>query len=138
MTAFIMGFQKLKPKIVAYRDYPNFDNAKFRSDIVTKFRSEIIADTSNMDNFGMYKSTIFNIFNRHVPVKKRYIRANETLFMTKELPKAIMKRSIFRNIYFRKIQPIVTKKTRSTQRNLCKKLLKNTQISYFENLDKNY
>ena len=100
MTAFIMGFQKLKPKIVAYRDYQNFDNAKFRSDIVTKFRSDIITATSNRDNFGMYKSTIFNIFNRHVPVKKRYIRANETLFMTKELPKAIMKRSIFRNMCF--------------------------------------
>ena len=52
-----MGFQKLKPKIIAYHDYKNFDNAKFRYDIVTS--------TSNIDNLGMYKSPIFNIFNRH-------------------------------------------------------------------------
>ena len=68
-----MGFQKLKLKIIAYCDYKNFDNAKFRYDIVTA--------TSNVHNLGMYKSTIFNIFNRHVPIKKKYIHANEATFM---------------------------------------------------------
>ena len=62
VTKFKMGFQKLKPKIIAYRDHKNFDNAKFRYDIVTA--------TANMDNFGMYKSTIFKTFNRHVPIKR--------------------------------------------------------------------
>ena len=52
VTEFKMRFQKLKPKIIAYRDYKKFDNAKFRSDIVTA--------TSNVDNFGTYKSTIFS------------------------------------------------------------------------------
>ena len=66
-----MGFQKLKPNKIAYRDDKSFDNAKFRYDIVTA--------TSNVDDFGMYKSTIFNISNRHVPVKKKYIRANVRL-----------------------------------------------------------
>ena len=46
----------------------------------------------------MYKSTIYNIFNLHVPVKKRYICANEAPFMSKELHKAIMKRSRLRDI----------------------------------------
>ena len=50
---FIIGFRKLKPKIIAYRDYKNFDNAKFRYDIVT--------GTSNIDNLGMYKSP-FSIY----------------------------------------------------------------------------
>ena len=84
-----MGFQKLKPKVIVHRDYDNFDNVKFRYDIVTA--------TSNVDHFGMYKSTIFNIFNRHVPIKKKYICANEAPFMSKELYKAIMKRSRLRN-----------------------------------------
>ena len=48
---------------MAYRDYKNSDNTKFRSDIVTA--------TSNADNFGVYKMTIFNILNRHVPIKKK-------------------------------------------------------------------
>ena len=63
-------------------------------DIVTcSYMIDIVTATSNVDNFGMYKRTIFNIFNRHVPIKKKYIRANEAPFMSKELHKAIMKRS---------------------------------------------
>ena len=53
VTELKMGFQKLEPTIIAYRDYKNFDNAKFRYDLVTA--------ASNVDNFGMYESTIFNI-----------------------------------------------------------------------------
>ena len=66
VTEFKMGFQKLKPKTIAYRDYKNFDNARFRYNRVTA--------TSNVDNFGMYKSTIFNICNRHVAIKKVHSR----------------------------------------------------------------
>ena len=72
VTESKLGFQKLKTKVIVYRDYNNFDNVKFRYDIVTA--------TSNVDHFGMYKSTIFNIFNRHVPIKKKYIYANEAPF----------------------------------------------------------
>ena len=75
VTEFKMGFRKPLPKIIAYSDYRNFDNAKFRYDIVTA--------TSNVDNFGMYKSTIFNIFDLHIPIKKKYNRANEAPFMPK-------------------------------------------------------
>ena len=34
VTEFRMGFEKLKPKIIAYRDNKNFDSQKFRSDTV--------------------------------------------------------------------------------------------------------
>ena len=120
VTEFKMGFHKLKPKVIVYRDYRNFDNAKFRYDIVTA--------TSNVDDFGMYKSTIFKIFNRHVPIKKKYIRANEAPFMSKELHKVIMKRSRLRN-KFQEHRTNTNKKNHSIQRNLCKKLLKNTKKS---------
>ena len=82
----------------------------------------------------MYKSTIFKIFNRHVPIKKKYIRANEAPFMSKELHKAIMKRSRLRN-KFLKHRTDTNEKNYSTQRNLRRRLLKNTKKSYFENLD---
>ena len=111
--------------MIVYRDYKSFDNAKFRYDIVTA--------TSNIDNFAMYKSTIFNIFNRHALIKKKYIRANEAPFMSKELHKAIMKRPRLRN-KFLKHRTDTNKKNYSTQEYLCKKLLKNTKKSYFENL----
>ena len=122
VTEFKMGLQKLKPRVIVYRDYKNFDNAKFRYDIVTA--------TSNVNDFGMYKSTIFNIFS----IIKKYIRANEAPFMSKELHTAVMKRSRLRN-KFPKQRTDTTKKNYSTQRNLCQKHLKNTKKTYFENLD---
>ena len=47
------------------------------------------------------KSNIFNIFNHPVPIKKKYIRANELPFTSKELQKTIMKRSRLRNKFLK-------------------------------------
>ena len=57
--------------------------------------------TSKVNNSGIYKSTIFSIFNRHVPIKKKHICANEAPFMSKGIHKAIMKRSSLRNIFLK-------------------------------------
>ena len=76
-----MGFQKLKPQVITYRNYKNFDNDKFQADIKTcRF------DKNNTNSF---KETIHSIFNKYAPVEKKYIRANEASFMTKNLPTAI-------------------------------------------------
>ena len=50
--------------------------------------------------------------------------------MTKDLHKAIMKRSKLRNKFLKS-----RRKNHTSQRNLCKKLLKNTKRTYFNNLD---
>ena len=78
--------------------------------------------------------TISNIFNRHVPIKRKYICANEAPFVSKELYKTIMKISRLRNIFL-EYTTDTNKKSYNTQRNLCKKLLRNTMKSYFENLE---
>ena len=44
---------------------------------------------------------VFHIFNKHAPIKRKYIRANEAPFMTKDLHKAIMKRSKLRNKFLK-------------------------------------
>ena len=105
LTELKMGFQKLKPHIVAYRDY-NFDNEKIWSD-VQRCGSE--------KNLKCFKETLLCKFNKDAPIKRKYVHANEAPFMTKELHKAIMKRSRLRN----------------------KKLLRSTKKSYFNNLDIN-
>ena len=80
VTQLKMGFQKKLPKIITYRDYKKFDNAKFRDDV-------------NNFAFDKLDVTIFNIFDKHAPIKQKYLRANEAPFMTKELHREIMKRS---------------------------------------------
>ena len=71
-----MGFQKKLPKIIAYRDYKKFDNAKFRGDV-----NNFAFDQFDISNF---KETIFN--------KQKYLQENEVSFMKKELHGEIMKR----------------------------------------------
>ena len=78
--------------------------------------------------------TVFHIFNKHAPIKRKYIRANEAPFMTKDLHKAIMKRSKLRN-KFLKSRNLSDRKNYTSQRTLFKKLLKNTKRTYFNNLD---
>ena len=41
--------------------------------------------------------TVFHIFIKHAPIKSKYILENEAPFMTKDLYKAIMKKSKLRN-----------------------------------------
>ena len=81
----------------------------------------------------IYENTI-SYLNKHAPIKRKYIRANEARFMTKDLHKAIMKRSKLSN-KFTTSRKLSKRKDYTSQRNLCKKLLKSTKGTYFNNLD---
>ena len=99
-----------------------------------KFRSEILKRNFNYTDLGTFKETVFNIFNKYTPIKRKYVRVNEAPFMTKELHKAIMKRSRLRN-KFLKDRTENNQKNFKHQRNFCKKLLRTTKKSYYSNLD---
>ena len=75
VTELKMNFQKQKPKILAYCDYKTFDNNAFRHDIEKC--------SFNIADLNTFKETVFCIFNKHAPMKRKYVRANETPFMTK-------------------------------------------------------
>ena len=62
-----MGFRKKLPKIVAYRDYKNFDGVKFRHDV-----SSLTLDQFDVSNF---KETIFN--EQRNFCKKRLVTAKK-------------------------------------------------------------
>ena len=89
------------------------------------------SDASDLEGFN----TIFCIFNKHAHIKNIYIRANEAPFMTKELHKVIMKRSKLRN-KFLKSKSLSYRKACTSQRNISKKLLRNTKRTYFDQLRK--
>ena len=76
VTEFKMGFHKLKPQVITYRNYKNFHD-KFQVDIET-----CGFDTNDINRF---KGTILSVFNKYAPIKKKYIRANEAPFTTKKL-----------------------------------------------------
>ena len=89
VTLFNVDFQKLPLKIVNYRDCKIVANEKFRADI---YKFDFGA--SDLESF---KNIIFCICSKQTSIKTKYIQANEVLFMTKGLYKAIIKRSKHKN-----------------------------------------
>ena len=71
------------------------------------------------------------MLNKHAPIKRRYIRANEAPFMTKDFHKAIIKRSKLRN-KFLKSKNLSDRKNYTSQINLCKKTIKKHQKDLFQ------
>ena len=122
-SVFRINFKKLRPTIVTYRDYSNYNNDNFR-----KFISEFDFDFRDYEYFI---STVFTVFGKLAPSKKRYVRANEAPFMNKELDKKIMKRSRLKN-KFNKAKREEDRELYRQQRNYCKTLLNKTKTKYFE------
>ena len=76
------------------------------------------------------------IFNKHAPLRIKYVRANECPFMTKDLRRAIMLRSKLRN-KLNKNKTLETNLAYKRQRNLCTSLLRKAKAKYYANLNPN-
>ena len=97
LTVLKTHFPRLKPNIVNYRDYKGFVNDYFRSELL----QEINSSDSDLINFKDLQYTLQRALDKHAPLKKRYVRANQQNFMDKELNQAIMVRSKLRNKYLK-------------------------------------
>ena len=71
----------------------------------------------------LFENTSLELLDIHVPVKKKYLRANHAPYMTKALRKAIMKRSELKMKYF-KNQTGHNLGLYKKQKNFCNKLNK--------------
>ena len=90
-------------------------------------------DLGNME-YQHFLNIIIDILNKHAPMKQKYHRANQGRFMTKDLHKAIMKRSRLRNKFLRD-RTDISREEYKKQRNLCVSLLKKAKQDHFANLD---
>ena len=97
ITVMRVNFQKQIPKVLNYRNYKLFNNELFRNDLLKEFSVLGFQNVSCKD----FESIFLHILNIHAPQKKKYIRANNAPFMTKDLCKAIMVRSRLRNKYLK-------------------------------------
>ena len=81
----------MPPKVIQYRDYKKFDYAVFNNN--PRKQTE---NFSELD-FATLRKIFIEILDKFAPLQKKYIRANHSKFVTKELSKAIMLRSKLRN-----------------------------------------
>ena len=65
------------------------------------FRSELLEELYNINGGAIkcdtFENVCIRVLNRHAPMKKKYMRANNSPFMNKKLSKAVMNRSRLRN-----------------------------------------
>ena len=77
-----------------------------------------------------------DLLSKFAPVKCKYLRANHSKFMTKELGKAVMLRTRFRHQVLKMKSPEAKAKY-NKQRNFCGSLTRNAERNYSESLDLN-
>ena len=102
------------------------------------FNNNLRKQTKNLNfselDFATIRKIFMEILDKFAPLKKNYIRANHSKFVTKELSKAIMLRSKLRN-QFLKTKTQESKLKYNKQRNLCVSITRKAKRSYYENLD---
>ena len=125
-TVLKQYFPKLKPKVVNYRDYRKFHNEEFRA----LLDNEILKHDINNMEYQHFLNIFIEVLNKHAPMKQKYLRANQGRFMTKNLHKAIMKRSRLRN-KFLSDRTEISRKEYKKQRNFCVNLLKRAKKKTF-------
>ena len=126
VTVLELYFPKQKPYIQTFRDYKRFQNDLLRSEFDYKL--------SKCDMCKLEFENLLNIFiealNKHAPMKKKYSRANQGEFMAKELNRAIMIWSRWRNKYLKE-KTAESKIAYDKQRNYCVNLIRRTKKNYF-------
>ena len=111
LTVLKIHFKKQKSLVVTYRDYKNL-------------RTELLSAMERYSNISLadFYSRFLYLLDKHAPVKKRCIRANQKNFMDKNLNHANMVRSKLRNKYL-KVKTEENRLAYAKQRSYCVKLL---------------
>ena len=123
-------YKRMPPKVIQYRDHKKFDYAIFNN--------HLWKETENLNfselDFVTLRKIFIEILDKLAPLKKKYIRANHSKFVTKEIRKAIMLRSKLRNQLL-KTKSQESKMKYNKQRNLGVSITRRAKRSYYEHLD---
>ena len=125
-------FKKLKPMIIII-GLTSLFQMKLIENLYYMNSQKRFSSITN-DGLQRFCGININILNRHAPRKRKLARGNQMPFITKDLSKAIMKRSRLRN-NFLKNKTEQNKTLYTKQRNYCVSLLKKSKKKYFANFN---
>ena len=129
-TTLKEGFHKRGQKVLACRDYNEFNNSTFKAELL----GELASSKENNTVFTDLNKITKRVLNKHAPCKKKYARAKDGLFVTKELRKATMKQPRLK----KKFDKCKTNKNWiafKKQSSLFLKLLSESKKPYYSKLD---
>ena len=121
-------FDKRPPKKIKYRNFSKFDNSLFLSDLGQ-------ALDYNTNDYTVFNNVFSTILDKHAPLKTKFLRGNNQPHVTKELRKAIMKRSQLKTIANKTKSPTDMAGYKK-QRNLVVKLNRQAKKRHFTNASK--
>ena len=126
LTVLRNKFVKQKPKEIEYRCYRNIDRGVLQQELKTS-----LGEVSNLEEFN---DIFLKVLNKHAPIKRKTIRINQAPYMTKNLRKAIMRRSALKTKFYKDRNPI-SERNFKKQKNFCSKLYKKERKKFYNNLD---
>ena len=106
----------LKPKTIFYRNYKNFDEEKFVTDV--KAADFSFSNNDPNENYSVLSDTFSKLVDRHAPLKIIIQRGNHGPFISKEMRKALYARSRLQNKFCKNPSEENERKYKR-QRNLC-------------------
>ena len=130
MTIFRSPFAKGKPKTFYSHCYKKFNLEQFQMELKEKL------DGISINSFDIFLEEFGTRLNKFAPLKEKKIRFNNGIYMTKSLKKAIKLRSQLKR-KFNKNKSEENSKKYKQQKSYCVKLLRETKIEYFQNMDVN-
>ena len=130
MTIFRSIFAKGKPKTFYSHCYKKFNLQQFQMELKEKL------DGISINSFDIFLEEFGTRLDKFAPLKEKKIRFNNGIYMTKSLKKAIKLRSQLKR-KFNKNKSEENSKKYKQQKNYCGKLLRETKIEYFQNMDVN-
>ena len=93
-TFFKSHYSRLKPKIVYYRNFKNFNKSNFLKDLSNN--TLFLYSDEPKENYNFLTTKFQEAVSRHAPLRKKILRGNHAPF-DKEFTKAIYTRSRLRN-----------------------------------------
>ena len=93
VTVLKVKHEKVPPKIIQYRDYKNFDSTRF----FEKLQVKLTHLDMNGSDFGSLKKCFMELLSKVAPQKIKFLRANHSKFVKKDISKAIIFRTKLRN-----------------------------------------
>ena len=79
----LLDFHKLTVTVIQYRDYKNFDSTRFFEKLQVRLT---LLDMNDLD-FGNLKKCFMELINKVAPLKTKFLRANHSKFVTKDVSK---------------------------------------------------
>ena len=79
ITVLKIFYRKQKPKIFYYRNYKTFDANK------EELNNDLLSIDINNAELVEFTNTVLSILNKHAPIKRKCIRANNSAFLMNKL-----------------------------------------------------